>query len=294
MRAGARVREETGRASGTYRHHSVGQDGRILEIRLEEQGGEGRTVFSYDDQGHLLRSERSSNWEAYHAPHPSSLDRSAGSGHETITYEYNAQGQMIRAESEDFGAEDQVYRRVETYRYDAGRLITIEKEKGRPSKPENMWRLLYDGPRLKKESHEQDGRSTMSWEYSYDASGRLVRAIETADFLAEPWTYTYTYDSGARMIEKSVTVRGQTRPWDQFEYDRSGRVIRYVHSDLWDRYTYDAKGRIVVVESPSGGNRRFEYTDGCTAEMAARFIPKRLEDSVGPAWRSMDLMYEWR
>jgi RHS repeat-associated protein len=113
----------------------------------------------------------------------------------------------------------------------------------------------------------------ISRSYSYDALGRLVKAMGGSDPLAPLWTQEYSYDpSGNRTSVKAIgkTRDGTPVPPDGlaqvtydgstnrittpgFAYDKAGNQTRVQGADgSWQRLQYDAAGRLVKVSDDTG------------------------------------------
>ncbi len=103
------------------------------------------------------------------------------------------------------------------------------------------------------------------YDYTYDASGNLIKAVYTF-----PDNYAiceYTYDVNGNIIKQATTNSNGSKYTSDYTYDANGNCIKMVdikHNDLADiyGYTYDTNGNLIkeVVTYPDGSNNVIEYT----------------------------------
>ncbi len=270
-----RAREAHGPVAGSYRVHRFASDGRVLAIIATGHGESGRDAFTYDGAGRLVRRETTWSQDAYRAPHPSRLDRDAMSSTTVVDYTYGSDGKKARARR---GAD------VETYRWHDDQLVEVE----RTGAERYAWRLRWDGPRLLEARHVSNGRATMTFAYTYDASGRRTREVLTADFLAQPRTFVYAYDPAGHLVARDLVIDGApvVGQSDRLTWDARGRLVRLARHDIVTSFTYDAEGRVVRVEHTGDSPRTFEYEASCTSGMSERL----LGDPLATIWSPVETL----
>lgn len=138
------------------------------------------------------------------------------------------------------------------YEYDARNRIVRAKS------PEGVVELAYDSMgRLVRET--EDGKVVL---YSYDVEGNRTLQHFTGG-AAGPLRYEYDLQRRLRSIQD------QQGPLQEFEYDRSGRLVRRrCRGGIDERYSYDPGRRIAGQEVYHGGrriaSRRYRYDPaGC-------------------------------
>lgn len=270
-----RVRERYGRVAGSFRVHRLARDGRVITIVTTGHGKRGRETFTYDGSDRLVRHEKEWSQEEYYAPHPSSLDRAAMSSTVVVEYTYGSDGKKRSAHRGND---------VETYRWEGDQLVEVRRR----GTDTYEWHLRWDGPRLLEARHVVRGRETMKFAYEYDARGKRVREVLTADFLTQPQTFAYEYDAAGRLVARTLMIDGKPVPnqSDRIQWDRRGRIVRLSRRDIVTSFTYDAAGRVNRIEHTGDGAQTFEYESGCTSAMTERLLGNRL-DSI---WNPVELM----
>ena len=108
-----------------------------------------------------------------------------------------------------------------------------------------------------------------TWEYTYDAAGRLLQAID-ANKNATDYDYDPITGQIARITEPA-DVPGDPRFYREFTYDAAGRPL--TSADQAGRtvtYYYDGRGRPTVTSYADGSTEETIYGTGVDANLVAR------------------------
>jgi YD repeat-containing protein len=271
-----RVREDYGRVSGSYRIHRIAADGRLISIAATGHGESGHVAFTYDGHGRLVRRERTWSQETYRAPHPSPLDRIAGSSKSVVEWDYGADGKKVRARRDD-GA-------VETYRWNGDNLVGIQR-RGSDSYD---WEMRWEGSNLLEARHIANGRASMIFAYEYDARGRRVRETLTADFLAQNRWWSYEYDPSGALVVRKLVIDGVESLYgsDVIERDDRGQITRISKEGITTTFEWDQRGRLIRTQRRDDPAQTFQYEDDCTSEMTKDVMA----DPLASVWNPVETM----
>ncbi len=226
------VSNPTGLEIGGLVSLALTYDARNLIATLTDDGGE--TGFSHDDGGRLTEittpegSTRAYTYDA--ASHPTEVENVTDSGTQTLTYTYDASGNVLSENSSTYAYDalnrltswyDPTADVTTTYFYDPAGNLTTVKEDG-----------------VTTESYAYNaGNEITNTGYLYDDNGNL-----TAD-----GTYTYTYDADNQLVEVKqgeTTIASMT-------YDYDGRRTSLTTS-AGTTYFHYAGGQLVAESDGTG------------------------------------------
>ncbi len=219
--------------------------------------------YVHDDAGNLTRiNYEDGSYEDLQYDDDGNLSAWTNRRGETVTYTYNARGQVVgRNTSGTLGADDFIYtfdtvgritsttgpEGTTVFMYDADhqRLVQIDYP-AIGDKPISL-AFEYDVAGRRTKSTDQDGHVL---NYFYDTAGRLVRMTDAA---GEP-VVDYEYDAAGRLVGKTLGNGVHTT----YDYNAVGQIINLVNrrpdETVLSRfeYTYDDAGRRVAMETHYG------------------------------------------
>lgn len=217
---------------------SLTYDARNLVASLTDPGG--TSTFTHDDGGRLTEiatpegSTRSLTYDA--AGRPTEVENVTDSGTQTLTYTYDANGNVTSEGSTTYTYDalnrltswyDPIADVTTEYTYDAGGNLTTVEEDSVPT-----------------ESYTHNaGNQITNTGYAYDDNGNL-----TAD-----GTYTYVYDADNQLIE---VKEGETTTC-QMTYDHIGRRTSLTTGGATTFFHY--AGGLPVAESDENGDITATY-----------------------------------
>lgn len=204
--------------------------------------------------------------------------------HSCVWPEYDAQGRVVKKTA---GWSKNDISAIITYTYDAAGNIVTEHVK--TNTDETEYTYTYENGRLAKIFWLNEYNNRYTIEYSYDASGKLVKEVKTClryiSYIAE-WAKNsvtimdYAYTDGV-LTAGTYTEQG----WysNTMMADWQERLYEYVAAERIDQYTYtcDDQGR-VLTETVIPGNAVDTYGEG-TGEILskAKYESKTYEHIYG-------------
>ena len=226
------IRRNGGKHTTTYTYGTAadgGQTGRISSI--EHSNGEQSSVegYGYDDWGNVSRISR-------------------GGKHAPSTFEYDAQGQLIKEV-------DQGQLSIFRYWYDGGGNLTEVRSYPVPESGEEEG----DGTVVKKFAYDSTWKDQLvsvtmdgkTRNFTYDANGNLLSDGKytyswTKGSLLEKVTgdgleAVYTYDASG--IRTSKKVNGITTEY----LTAGGSVLSEKKNGVWQHYLYDGSGQLMAI-----------------------------------------------
>lgn len=244
------VRAVTGRESADYGYLSTSDstydaEGKLIRLESDYDGDsytDETTLFAYDDNGNVIRSE---------------VQRSREAPGYSITYTYDADGNLTRSETVGETIENQLV----VYRYDAyGDITRIDYDLGGNGAIDNstIWTYQNDGYAFRR---EENG---ISYTYNFDANDNVLR--EEIDYFSDgvpDWISTYSYDVRGNEVRYEEDNRGDGSIDSRrtTSYDADDNVVRQLleyesgaSSDRSDTYRYDARGNPTRYEGDDDGD----------------------------------------
>ena len=226
------IRRNGGKHTTAYTYETAsdgGQTGRIVSI--EHSNGEQSSVegYGYDDWGNVSRISR-------------------GGKHAPSTFEYDAQGQLIKEV-------DQGQLSIFRYWYDGGGNLTEVRSYPVPESGEEEG----DGTVVKKFAYDSTWKDQLvsvtmdgkTRNFTYDANGNLFSDGKytyswTKGSLLEKVTgdgleAVYTYDASG--IRTSKKVNGITTEY----LTAGGSVLSEKKNGVWQHYLYDGSGQLMAI-----------------------------------------------
>ena len=217
------------------------EEGRLeVHTELYASGKEGKsTLYVYDEKGDLSETKTKAGTLKYATDKTYQIERdsenriisekcnSTGIGNPLMyyyTYTYDAQGQLIRKQSEKNGS-------FTTYEYDTNGNLICQVDNQASGK---YWRYTYtyneNNDMLTYTVQQSDSLPQLKVEKEYDARGRVIKHTEyfTGNVFSEVIVTTYEYDSKSNVSKMVIT-------------GYNGNVINDQHICY---YTYDANGRL--------------------------------------------------
>lgn len=167
-----------------------------------------------------------------------------------VWLEYDAQGRLVKKTA---GWSKNNITAIITYTYDDAGNIIREQEKTNTGEMEYTY--TYENGRLSRiKRTDEDGDYRYTLEYTYDASGSLVKEEKIHEVYveyAEDWATTsmqimeYTYTDG---LLSAGTYTEQDWTWGTHMADWKTQVYEYMASERIDKYTYtlDDQGRVLT------------------------------------------------
>ena len=167
----------------------------VRSRKLVEDGVEALTVWTYkeefDDQGRLI-----------------SQITSRGNEQGEVLYEYDQDGRLIRKSGQDL--EEPGTELPETYEYDAAGNLIKQIVWNEDGTMEGWREFTYDeeGRETQQKNFRPDGTldqemSLFTWEYEYDAQGRIIDEKEIAPSGGTVAHNTYEYDAQGGLRKKT-------------------------------------------------------------------------------------------
>ncbi len=226
------IRRNGGKHTTTYTYGTAadgGQTGRISSI--EHSNGEQSSVegYGYDDWGNVSRISR-------------------GGKHAPSTFEYDAQGQLIKEV-------DQGQLSIFRYWYDGGGNLTEVRSYPVPESGEEEG----DGTVVKKFAYDSTWKDQLvsvtmdgkTRNFTYDANGNLLsdgnytyswtKGSQLQKVTGNGLAATYTYDASG--IRTSKTVNGVTTEY----LTAGGSVLSEKKNGIWQHYLYDGSGQLMAI-----------------------------------------------
>ncbi|MDR2156663.1 MAG: DUF6531 domain-containing protein [Clostridiales Family XIII bacterium] len=242
--------------------------GRLIEKHYDEDGTS--VAYAYDSAGRRLFMNDATGRSSYGYDAAGRLASVTQADGRALSYAYDAYGRMSevgypdgRTVSYDYDLGDRILRVRDSgsgdtaYAYDAqGNVVSCARPDGTSSI------CVYDAlNRLTRLVNKRGGAVLSSFDYTYDAEGRIVSesvAQMPADG-TEPQARTlraYAYDA-AGQLESCVEEAGGVRSKTEYSYDLLGSRVAHITSEDGGEIvcTYDADGRIA------------ERTDGKSGEI---------------------------
>ncbi len=226
------IRRNGGKHTTAYTYETAsdgGQTGRIVSI--EHSNGEQSSVegYGYDDWGNVSRISR-------------------GGKHAPSTFEYDAQGQLIKEV-------DQGQLSIFRYWYDGGGNLTEVRSYPVPESGEEEG----DGTVVKKFAYDSTWKDQLvsvtmdgkTRNFTYDANGNLLsdgnytyswtKGSQLQKVTGNGLAATYTYDASG--IRTSKTVNGVTTEY----LTAGGSVLSEKKNGIWQHYLYDGSGQLMAI-----------------------------------------------